>query len=318
MENMLDDPKDQEIMRHLLENPEGLKRVDLRRKSNVGAKRTFDSHLNYLIGQDLVEKEKDPNKGKNSTTILKAKISDKEKKSLSTLLEIKNYAKFLLSSKLPKKTKMALSSHYLFCFSLEYFSLTLAILSTLNEGMIYDTGLKILRNQLIEFKQLLNKHFKPKDIDRILYESSFIYEVHDERNDFIMRYLSQTTKNSRTLEEINLDYCIPFILDARISKNPYLSDRKSLGDLIPSVLDTPKRPAIHKRYNKFLDKINSENKKLFEAIADFKVYSHFSKESFKTHSKKSVRYGKAQENDIDKKSKRFLEVLEKQLDKKVT
>ena len=60
MKNMLEDPRDQEIMRHLLENPDGLRRKDLRKKTiALCAKRTFDNHIEFLIKNEYIIKIKD-------------------------------------------------------------------------------------------------------------------------------------------------------------------------------------------------------------------------------------------------------------------
>ena len=120
-ENMLDDPKDQEIMRHLLENPEGLKRTDLRKKTlELCAKRTFDMHLEYLIKNDYVKRLKDPSKGKNSTTILKPNISDERIGQIKHLLQHLVSLQLIYKSKLPKKTKIEVTSHALKELSFSY------------------------------------------------------------------------------------------------------------------------------------------------------------------------------------------------------
>ena len=206
----MNEPADTVIIKILLSFPAGLKRAELRRKCEEKfAKRTFDRGLVRLTEQGTIEKIKDLNKGKNSTTIYKLSINPIEAEECHEIISIFSDFKELMENKELSNTRvMAGCSYIIQMYGVIYqMSARLFLFKGERGDLIYDVLLDALKERLGEFRVLFFKRFKTKrDIDQFL-EESRILTLHDFiQTLFKLRRSMIITMKPRTVEEILLDH----------------------------------------------------------------------------------------------------------------
>ena len=206
----MDEPADRVIIKILLSFPDGLKRAELRRKCEEKfAKRTFDRGLVRLTKQGTIEKIKDLNKGKNSTTVYKLSLNPKTAETCKNITSLfVDFKKFMENKELSNLKVLTGCSYIIQMYGVIYqMSARLFLFKGERGDLIYDVLLDALKERLGEFRVLFFKRFKTKrDIDQFL-EESRILTLHDFiQTLFKLRRSMIATMKPRTVEEIFLDH----------------------------------------------------------------------------------------------------------------
>ena len=208
----MDEPADRVIIKILFGVPgnAGLKRAELRRKCEKKfAKRTFDRGLVRLTKQGTIEKIKDLNKGKNSTTIYKLSIDPKTAELCKNIISLfADFKKFMENKELSNLKVLTGCSYIIQMYGVIYqMSARLFLFKGERGDLIYDVLLDALKERLGEFRVLFFKRFKTKrNVDQFLEESK-ILTLHDLiQTLFKLRRSVIATTKPRTVEEILLDH----------------------------------------------------------------------------------------------------------------
>ena len=206
----MDEPADRVIIKILLSFPDGLKRAELRRKCEKKfAKRTFDRGLVRLTKQGTIEKIKDLNKGKNSTTVYKLSLNPKTAELCKNIISLfVDFKKFMENKELSNLKVLTGCSYIIQMYGVIYqMSARLFLFKGERGDLIYDVLLDALKERLGEFRVLFFKRFKTKrNIDQFL-EESRILTLHDFiQTLFKLRRSMIITMKPRTVEEILLDH----------------------------------------------------------------------------------------------------------------
>ena len=206
----MDEPADTVIIKILLSFPDGLKRAELRRKCEEKfAKRTFDRGLVRLTKQGTIEKIKDLNKGKNSTTVYKLSLDPKTAELCKNIISLfVDFKKIIENKELSNHRVLAGCSYIIQMYGVIYqMSARLFLFKGERGDLIYDVLLDALKERLGEFRVLFFKRFKTKrNIDQFL-EESRILTLHDFiQTLFKLRRSMIATMKPRTVEEILLDH----------------------------------------------------------------------------------------------------------------
>lgn len=205
MENMETDWRDQEILKLLYENPKGLRHIELLKKTEF-AKKTLQTHLKYLLRENLIEQIKNRKKAKNSKTIYKVVItkeqSELEKLSInySLLPEI-----ILKTSNVNKMGLLSAMPHLLQVIATVYNDMAISYLFKKKGKIYYQIYLKILEERFDNLRKFIDKTFSKSQIERIMNESEIISELDNRTSQ--ERFLSVviTRPYYRTQDEIFLD-----------------------------------------------------------------------------------------------------------------
>lgn len=205
MKDMKLDDRDQQIIKLLLENPNGLQPSQILRQLNWN-KKTLQGHLNSLLNHKVIFKEKDETKAKNSKTIYKAFVT-KEKEQLlknineyylrtKELLQIKNNNKIAILSAVP---------HLMQVFSANYYSIIQYYLTRPKGDYLYDIMMKMMNEKLKELQYYIRNNFSKRQIQRIHDESNIILDEDQIIAHEKVMYVMMGRPYYRTQDEILLD-----------------------------------------------------------------------------------------------------------------
>ena len=206
----MDEPADRVIIKILLSYPDGLKRAELRRKCEEKfAKRTFDRGLVRLTKQGTIEKIKDLNKGKNSTTVYKLLLNPKTVELCRNIISLfADFKKFMENKELSNLKVLTGCSYIIQMYGVIYqMSARLFLFKGERGDLIYDVLLDALKERLGEFRVLFFKRFKTKrNVDQFLEESRILNLYDLIQTLFKLRRSVISTMKPRTVEEIILDH----------------------------------------------------------------------------------------------------------------
>ena len=206
----MDEPADRVIIKILLNFPDGLKRAELRRKCEEKfAKRTFDRGLVRLTKQGTIEKIKDLNKGKNSTTVYKLLLNPKTAELCRNIISLfADFKKFMENKELSNLKVLTGCSYIIQMYGVIYqMSARLFLFKGERGDLIYDVLLDALKERLGEFRVLFFKRFKTKrNVDQFLEESRILNLYDLIQTLFKLRRSMIMTMKPRTVEEILLDH----------------------------------------------------------------------------------------------------------------
>jgi len=172
MENMVEDWRDQKILTLLSENPKGLRHSMLLKKTEF-AKKTLQTHLDFLVREKMKERIKNKKKRKNAKTVYKV-ILEKD-----DLVHMQELTKLTLSPidflyKSNKTARLSSICHLFQIFSTLYYHSMLHYVIYPKGKITYSTHLKMLENRLDELRDYIHKEFSEKQIERIDEESMLI------------------------------------------------------------------------------------------------------------------------------------------------
>jgi len=206
----MDESADRVIIKILLSYPDGLKRAELRRKCEEKfAKRTFDRGLVRLTKQGTLEKIKDLNKGKNSTTVYKLSLNPKTAELCKNIISLfADFKKFMENKELSNLKVLTGCSYIIQMYGVIYqMSARLFLFKGERGDLIYDVLLDALKERLGEFRVLFFKRFKTKrNVDQFLEESRILNLYDLIQTLFKLRRSVISTMKPRTVEEIILDH----------------------------------------------------------------------------------------------------------------
>ena len=184
MKNTELDTRDQEIMKYLIQNPEGLRHGVLLKKTGT-PKKTLQNHLKSLERHKIIFKIKNKKKASNSTTIYRAIVSEEILQRAKDLVDYRVSALKLLEVK--KGNKIAMQSsipHILQVFSATYYGSLQDYLFEPQVGQtLYDVQMKMVKEQVNVLKNFLRNNFSKKQIERMNQEAHLVNE-----NDFAVGY----------------------------------------------------------------------------------------------------------------------------------